>query len=155
MRDDVLSRLATMPDRILSRVAMTNLSWIRVEIDDNVFLRLANSAEQDETERLISRALRLGASARMLETYFGLTRSDTAARRKILHIPPRRGRQKELNMAQQAEVWRLWKTKRRGLDENQITRNELPVMMEIAEELDLNLADLYAEIKHIQSDEAD
>ncbi|MDR6675821.1 STY4526/YPO1902 family pathogenicity island replication protein [Pseudomonas oryzihabitans] len=67
--------------------------WCRVEVDVEMIKQLLENCERDEREqRLIHRALKLGATNRMIRTFFGLSPSEISLLRQLFGAPGRSGR---------------------------------------------------------------
>ncbi|APQ10979.1 hypothetical protein BJP27_05495 [Pseudomonas oryzihabitans] len=67
--------------------------WCRVEVDVEMIKQLLENCERDEREqRLIHRALRLGATNGMIRTFFGLSPSEISLLRQLFDAPGRSGR---------------------------------------------------------------
>lgn len=63
LSEDDIFMLQSLPPTTLSRLAHATVPWLEVKIDSPVLHRLIEQAERDEqNERLINRALKLGAS---------------------------------------------------------------------------------------------
>jgi len=67
--------------------------WCRIEVDIEMIKQLLENCERDEREqRLIHRALRLGATNGMIRTFFGLSPSEISLLRQLFDAPGRSGR---------------------------------------------------------------
>lgn len=67
--------------------------WCRVEVDAEMIKQLLANCDRDEREqRLIHRALKLGATNRMIRTFFGLSPSEISLLRQLFDAPGRSGR---------------------------------------------------------------
>ncbi|WP_295460798.1 STY4526/YPO1902 family pathogenicity island replication protein [uncultured Pseudomonas sp.] len=67
--------------------------WCRVEVDVEMIKQLLENCERDEREqRLIHRALKLGATNGMIRTFFGLSPSEISLLRQLFDAPGRSGR---------------------------------------------------------------
>lgn len=65
--EDDLNLLQSLPPTTLSRLAHASVSWVEIRIDSLVLRRLIEQADRDEqNERLINRALKLGASSTIM-----------------------------------------------------------------------------------------
>ncbi len=78
--------------------------WCHAAVDAEAVKNLLNSRQRDsEEERLVQRAIRLGATASMLKHFFGLTAQQVAQQRLLLNLPARSGRFAEL--PESPELW--------------------------------------------------
>jgi hypothetical protein len=92
--------------------------------------------------------LRLGSSSEMVSHRFGLTHQEVALRRKVLGLPKRKGRYPALDDAQDAALWRQWKTEvaQRGVSTDDETAM-LELAMELAEAHEVPLAVLWSSVR--------
>ncbi|MGY4494605.1 DUF2857 domain-containing protein [Pseudomonas sp. TE3610] len=135
--------LQSLPPTTLSHLAHSNISWVEVKVDITVLRRLIIQAERDEqNERLINRALKLGASSSIMYRCFGLDHSETALRRRVLKIETHRGRPVQLSEAQEHAVWQRWCQLR---DDDQHF-DPLDAMMMLAEEQHISLTLVWQQI---------
>jgi len=129
LSEDDLFLLQSLPPTTLSRLAHATVPWLEVKIDSPVLHRLIEQAERDEqNERLINRALKLGASSTIMYQCFGLAHSETAMRRRLLKIETRKGRPQHLSEAQDG------------------TEDKLDAMMMLAEEQQISLTIVWQQI---------
>lgn len=78
--------------------------WCNVKVDPDAVRHLLSTRERDsEEERLMQRAIRLGATAAMLKCFFGITAQQVAQQRLLLNLPARSGRFAEL--PESPEIW--------------------------------------------------
>ena len=141
--EDDLTLLQSLPPTTLSRLAHASVSWVEIRIDSPVLRRLIEQADRDEqNERLINRALKLGASSTIMYQCFGLAHSETALRRRLLKIETRKGRPHHLSEAQEHALWR------RGcqLREQEGSEDQLDAMMMLAEEQQISLVMVWQQI---------
>lgn len=124
-------------------MAHATIPWVEIKIDSPVLHRLIEQAERDEqNERLINRALKLGASSTIMYQCFGLAHSETALRRRLLKIETRKGRPQNLSEAQKHALWQRW-CQLRALDS---TGDQLDAMMMLAEEQQISLTIVWQQI---------
>jgi len=110
-----------------------------------VLHRVIEQAERDEqNERLINRALKLGASSTIMYQCFGLAHSETALRRRLLKIETRKGRPQNLSEAQEHALWQRWCQ----LRDQDGAENQLDAMMMLAEEQQISLTIVWQQIDH-------
>ena len=146
--EDDLYLLQSLPPTTLSRLALANVSWVEIRIDSSVLRRLIEQADRDEqNERLINRALKLGASSRIMYQCFGLAHSETAMRRRLLKIETRKGRPHHLSEAQEHALWQRW-CQLRAQDD---TEDPLDAMMLLAEEQQVSLVVVWQQIAQYSS----
>mgnify|MGYP003498543532 CR=1 FL=1 len=135
--EDDLTLLQSLPPTTLSRLAHASVSWVEIRIDSPVLRRLIEQADRDEqNERLINRALKLGASSTIMYQCFGLAHSETALRRRLLKIETRKGRPHHLSEA------RRWCQ----LREQDGSEDQLDAMMMLAEEQQISLVMVWQQI---------
>ena len=141
--EDDLGLLQSLPPTTLSRLAHASVSWVEIRIDSPVLRRLIEQADRDEqNERLINRALKLGASSTIMYQCFGLAHSETAMRRRLLKIEARKGRPHHLSEAQEHALWRRWCQ----LREQEGTDDQLDAMLMLAEEQQISLTVVWQQI---------
>ncbi|WP_439650006.1 DUF2857 domain-containing protein, partial [Enterobacter cloacae] len=92
----------------LHYLANSEVSVVSVSIDHSNLVSMLQRArmEQKRMQR-IDRALALGSSIELMQTFFGLSSTDVAARRRIAGIEARSGRGNTLGDEDNAEIWRL------------------------------------------------
>lgn len=141
-----IERLIALSPAILARLAFASVSWVQIHVDPPVLHRLIEQAERDEqNERLITRALRLGASSNIMYRCFGLLHSETALRRRLLKIDSRRGRPHSLTEAQEHALWQRWRQLAAETpDANPAER--LDAMLQLAEEQQVPLTAVWQQI---------
>lgn len=143
--EDDIELLQSLPPTTLSRLAHASVSWVEIRIDSPVLRRLIEQADRDEqNERLINRALKLGASSAIMYRCFGLAHSETAMRRRLLRIESRKGRPNQLSEEQEHALWQRW-CQLRAQDS---VDDQLDAMMLLAEEQQISLAVVWQQINH-------
>jgi hypothetical protein len=145
----LICKLQDAPQKVLSRLAFNHAVWSLVSVDTPVLTRLLDDGANENQDSMINRALRLGASSKMMMDFFGMSNSDTAQRRRLLKVESRKGRLAELTEAQKLDIWRRWKVLTR--DNNRTTdplsmQEKLDLAMLIAEEQGIVLANVWLEI---------
>jgi len=135
---------------LLSMLTNASVSWCSVSINYDVLARLLMQAQAVEQEIVaVDRMLRLEASTEMVGHFYGLTHQEVALRREMLELTGRKGRHPVLDEQQDTELWHQWKTL---ADERHIDMtNEaamLPAAMDLAENMALPLAVVWAAIKN-------
>lgn len=101
-------------------------------------------AEQKRTQR-IDRALALGGSIELMQTFFGLVSTDVAARRRIAGIDARPGRGNALSDEENAEIWHLWQ---KSGNKDAESSDGLEVMMLAAEQMNISLTSVWHAVKN-------
>ncbi|HFH3285691.1 DUF2857 domain-containing protein [Pseudomonas aeruginosa] len=145
LTEDDIELLQSLPPTTLSRLAHASVPWVEVRVDSPVLRRLIEQVDRDEqNERLINRALKLGASSTIMYRCFGLSHSETAMRRRLLRIEIRKGRPQQLSEEQEHALWQRWcqLRTRDGADD------QLDAMMLLAEEQQISLAVVWQQIHH-------
>jgi len=141
--EEELEILQGLSPMTLSRLANATVPWVEIKVDIAVMHRLIEQADRDEqNERLINRALKLGASSLIMNRCFGLDHSETALRRRLLKIPVPRGRPQNLTEAQEHALWRRWQQ----LRERDVNDDTLDTLMMIAEEQDVSLTMVWQQL---------
>ncbi|MFK4136638.1 coproporphyrinogen III oxidase [Pseudomonas luteola] len=103
--------LALKEAQLVSLLVNSKVPWVSVTVNQDVLRRIMGQAARDEQqERMIDRALRLGASSALMEQLFGLTHKEVALRRSVLGIPSKKGRWPAITEAQEHDLWDRWNT---------------------------------------------
>jgi len=144
--EEDLELLHSLPATVLSRLAHAPVPWVQVRVDSPVLRRVIAQSERDEqSEQLINRALKLGASSTIMYKCFGLVHSETAMRRRVLKIQPRKGRPPQLSEAQEHALWQRWRQLRpQELCED--PAEQMDAMMLLAEEQQVSLTDVWQQV---------
>ncbi|WP_447444511.1 STY4526/YPO1902 family pathogenicity island replication protein [Pseudomonas aeruginosa] len=96
----------------------------------DVMEKILATAERSAQEELqIERALKLGATTTMIQSFFGLSPEDTATKRLILEIHPRRGRWRQLDEQIERQIWFRWE---HLMHENQVRLEDSMELLDIA-----------------------
>lgn len=135
---------------LVSVLLNARVSWCSVTINRDVLRRLLHQIDNVEQEvASIDRMLRLGASTRMVNQFYGLSHQEVALRREILGLPKRKGRRPVLNDDQDATVWARWKSESRA---RSLAMNDDPDMLglalDLAEEMSLPVSVIWAAIRN-------
>ncbi|MEE5967108.1 STY4526/YPO1902 family pathogenicity island replication protein, partial [Streptococcus pneumoniae] len=92
--------------------------------------KILATAERSQQEELqIERALKLGATTTMIQSFFGLSPEDTAIKRLIMEIQPRRGRWRQLDGTLEHQIWYRWD---HLMQENQVSLDDSLALLDIA-----------------------
>ncbi|WP_311970393.1 DUF2857 domain-containing protein [Pseudomonas baltica] len=143
LAEEDLEILQSLPPTTLSRLAHAAVPWVEIKVDTAVMRRLIEQADRDEqNERLINRALKLGASSLIMNKCFGLDHSETAMRRRLLKIEVSRGRPQSLTEGQEHALWQRW----RQLRQQDGTADKLDTMMMLAEEQGVTLTMVWQQL---------
>ena len=114
-----------------------------MEIDHEAFWRLiARVRISSQERRLIDRALMLGASIQMLNSYFGLTTSKVSARRSLLGKQEPMGRKPAASEEEEKQIWDLWQAHKSDIQTIESTEG-LEFLILIAEETGINLTEIW------------
>ncbi|KEZ68355.1 MULTISPECIES: DUF2857 domain-containing protein [Pseudomonas syringae group] len=71
--------------------------WCRVAVDPDMVKRLlANKERTDQENRIVQRALRLGATTPMLQEFFGMSPQEVSLQRVLVGVPGRPGRFRDI-----------------------------------------------------------
>lgn len=129
----------------LHYLSNSEVSVVNVSIDHGNLVSMLQRArmEQKRMQR-IDRALALGGSIELMQTFFGLASTDVAARRRIAGIEARPGRGNTLGDEENAEIWRLWQ--KSGVEEAE-SSDGLDVMMLAAEQMNVSLTSVWHAVK--------
>ncbi|HFZ8351027.1 TPA: DUF2857 domain-containing protein [Salmonella enterica subsp. enterica serovar Java] len=123
-----------------SRVSVLNL---RVH-HENLGLMLAQARREQKRLERIDRALALGASIEMMQTFFGLDTSEVSGRRRLGGIRTRKGRSSAADVTLEPALWSQWQDA--GLD-NPYSVESLDVMMLMAETHGVNLTTVWTLVR--------
>ncbi|EBG5300084.1 DUF2857 domain-containing protein [Salmonella enterica subsp. enterica serovar Oranienburg] len=111
---------------------------------ENLSLMLTQARREQKRLERIDRALALGASIEMMQTYFGLEASEVSARRRLEGIQIRKGRSSSPEEDKESALWEQWR------DAGMISPDSaegLDVMMLMAEEQNVNLTSVWTQVK--------
>lgn len=166
---DLILRLQSLPPTTLHKVISSPYLWIKPSVDPRALELVLDKIDRDEElERLINRSIKLGATTPMLNSFFGLSHTEAAERRRALHIPPRTGRLPTLTHEQRRAVWERWVTlvkqveQSHGYESKASIQNimtgadldemdQLDLMLVIAEEQKILVGQIWMEIAECQS----
>jgi len=153
--EDILEALKD--PTLLSMLTNASVSWCSVSVNYDVLARLLMQAQALAEEiTVVDRMLRLEASTEMVSHFYGLTHQEVALRREMLGLSGRKGRHPVLGEQQDIELWHQWKTL---TDERTIDMADetamLPAAMDLAENMALPLAVVWAVIKSWQQIETE
>lgn len=134
---------------LVSVLINASVSWCSVSINRDVLRRLLSQMTDMEQDIVaVDRMLRLGASSEMVSCFYGLKHQEVALRRDIIGLPKRKGRYSVLDEAQDAALWRGWKT---GLKDRGLTLSDdrpmLALALDLAEAMSLPACVVWAAIQ--------
>lgn len=167
---ELILRLQSLAPNDLHKVVSSPYLWIRPSVDpDALQLVLDKIDRDDERERLINRTIKLGATTPMLNRFFGLSHTEIAERRRTLQIQSRAGRIPSLTNEQRHAIWERWVALVQQIEKCQGSEpvaaiqnimtganldemNQLDLMLVIAEEQNILVAQIWMEIAECQSE---
>ena len=124
-------------------LANTKAPFAKVEINHDAFWRLVARVRMSSQERrLIDRALMLGASIQMLNSYFGLTTSKVSARRSLLGKQEPMGRKPAATEEEEKLIWDLWQDHKGDVQTIESTEG-LELLILIADVTGINLTEIW------------
>jgi len=108
--DEMLLRLQNLTPCALTLLTHAQAVWIKPQVDKGLFERLMTHIDKEEArERLVKRALLLGASNPMMEHFFALTHPQCAQYRRMYGASLLcKGRPQELADEEKHSVWKRW-----------------------------------------------
>jgi hypothetical protein len=126
----------------------SNVAWCKATVNPGLVQRLLEQTYTIKKEiETIDRMLRLGASTEMVSEFFAYTHQEVALRRKMLHLPDRKGRWPVLSESQDSSLWERWQAemKSRGvsIEDNKAM---LFLAMDLAQETSLPLSVIWSSI---------
>ncbi|WP_349571147.1 DUF2857 domain-containing protein [Azotobacter salinestris] len=135
-REQELRAIGSAHHHSISVLACSSIPWYRLEVDGTIVQRLLEQGHRsEEDDRMINRAIRLGATVPMLNQTYGLNHREVALRRSWLDLPKRRGRWPDLTELQERSLWERWVqlTRENPIDLDDC-RAKLDIAMLLAEE---------------------
>jgi len=108
--DEMLLRLQNLTPCALTLLTHAQAVWIKPQVDKGLFEHLMMHIDKEEArERLVKRALLLGASNPMMEHFFALTHPQCAQYRRMHGASLLcKGRPQELSDEEKHSVWKRW-----------------------------------------------
>lgn len=170
---ELILKLQSLSPTDLHRLISSPYLWIKPSIDREALENILKKMERDdELERLMNRTLKLGATSPMMAQFFGLTHTESAARRRGMGVKVRSGRLSALTNEQKHACWHRWvslvqqhENENRGeatasifntsSGENLDELNQLDLMLMIAEEQDILVGQVWLELSQIKAREGD
>ena len=118
---------------VVSVLANARVAWFSVIVKSDVLQRLLEQEKVVATEvEAVDRMLRLGASNEMISEFFGLTRQEVALRRRMLNLPPRKGRWPVMTESQESALWEQWHSRMKA---GGIMQHDHSAMLNVAMDL--------------------
>lgn len=106
--EQMLQELQSKPE-LMAMLFNTSVTWANVQINEQVVQRLFKQVQSTEEEqRVIDRALRLGANYELMNELFGLSGAEISQRRRLLGIQARKGRKRALTHDEESAIWKRW-----------------------------------------------
>lgn len=128
-------------------IAQSKVPIAAINIDHSAFWKMVKMAQVNSQERMIiDRALLLGASIQMLNTYFGLSTTKVSARRSLLGIREEPGRKATTTDEQKTRLWELWR-QHKGSIQSLESMEGLELLMLFAEETQINLTAIWRAVE--------
>ncbi|AAP95850.1 hypothetical protein A6046_00880 [[Haemophilus] ducreyi] len=138
-----LQEIEKLSTEELYDLANSRVSFAKIEINHEAFWKLVTSAQLNSQERrLIDRALMLGASIQMLNSYFGLTTSKVSSRRSLLGKQEPMGRKPAASEEEEKAIWELWQAHKNNAVSVDSTEG-LELLIFLAEETGINLTEIW------------
>ncbi|MBP2170749.1 hypothetical protein J2125_003941 [Erwinia toletana] len=111
--------------------------FLKISVNHDVLRQMLVQVHQtQQQQKLVDQSLALGASIALLHHYFGMSTVEVSARRRLLGICVRAGRNENPDEAAEHQVWHRWQEiKPDKLD----SLEGLQAMLCVAEELSLSL----------------
>lgn len=137
-----LTRLTADDILFLSNSAV---QFMRISIDHDMLSKMLARTEQERLfQQRLEEALSLGASIEFVNHYFGLSTLEVCARRRLIGLFVRQGRNLAPDEEAEVLVWNTWqKVGVKNLD----SPEALQAMMDIAREHDLSLTVIWNLLK--------
>lgn len=165
---DLILKLQSLSPTDLHKLISSPYLWIKPSVDPHALEQVLEKIERDdERERLINRALKLGATTPMMHQFFGLSHTESAERRRALGLDVKPGRLPSISDKQRHNLWQRWVTLVQqhdkchgksstaaisntlsGSDLDEI--NQLDLMLMIAEEQNILVAQIWADLSQLQ-----
>lgn len=144
MSIDEVRQLSQLTVDDLHYLMQSTVSVLDLSINHDNFWIIVNQArtEQKRLQR-IDRALALGGSIELMQTYFGLTTSEVSARRRLNGIDTHQGRTQAPDEQADAGIWKQWKAA--GLT-GPDSHEALDVMMLAAEQHNVSLTAVWTRV---------
>lgn len=152
---EALQELQSLSLNELMYIGNSEVQLFSIRINHDTLIRLRNQArESEQSQKLIDRALFLGASIEILDKFFGLKTNEISARRRLLNLEIKLGRSRKVNEEESNDIWHQWQ--KYELD-NLNSIHSLDVLMLITETLltkyeDLTLTTVYTFIDEFLND---
>ena len=104
-----LQRMKDLSYNQIAHIASSQVLLIDVQINPQMFdVILDRAQEHEERLRLIDKAISLGASIEVLNTYFGLSTADISSSRKLKDLAISKGRLRKPTEHEKMVIWEKW-----------------------------------------------
>lgn len=104
-----LQRMKELSYNQITHIASSQVLLIDVQINAQMFnIILDRAQEHEERLRIIDKAISLGASIEILNTYFGLSTADISSSRKLQDLSISKGRLRKPTEHEKIVIWEKW-----------------------------------------------
>ncbi|AKE60080.1 DUF2857 domain-containing protein [Citrobacter farmeri] len=134
---DELNELNTLTFEELMHLGNTSAQFLKITINHDVLRKMLVQVRQEQKfQQFVGQAVQLGGSIALISHYFGISTAEISARRRLMGIHIRQGRNQAPDEAEEAALWKRWQEiKVDNLDSTQA----LEAMMQLAQERSLSL----------------
>ncbi|MGR3808152.1 DUF2857 domain-containing protein [Pasteurella testudinis] len=138
----------------IHHLAQISTPFLKIDVNHKLFMRMVNSAkEYSHTQKLLDRALILGATIELINYYFGSTNGEVSERRRLLGQSKKPGRHCLCNEEQSAQAWYRWQEMKADLASFESIET-LDALMLIAEELEMNVTSVWKLVQEWEMQDA-
>ncbi|VUS42638.1 DUF2857 domain-containing protein [Klebsiella spallanzanii] len=135
---DELSELNVLTLDELIYLSRSSVLFINISINHEILNKMIIKARQERVfQQIINKSIMLGGSISLINHYFGLPAAEISARRRLMNIKVRQGRNQKPDVEDEVNLWNRWQEIR---VENINTIEALEAMMRLAEESMVSLA---------------
>lgn len=147
---DELMTIKNLTTDELHHLSQMTCTFLNINVDHELLRKMLERIKiQSAEQRLFDRALVLGASIELMRYFFGAQPYEVSERRRLLGKQISAGRRTISDIEKSSEAWYRWQEACK-LDQNNRSLNSLIALdnlMAIAEELNLDLAMLWKQVK--------
>lgn len=134
---DELSQLNILTLDELIYLSRSAVLFINISINHEILRKMIVQARQEQKfQQLINQSIVLGGSIALINHYFGLPASEISARRWLMNINVRQGRNQKPDVEDEVDLWNHWQAIR---VDNINSIEALEQMMRLAEEKMISL----------------
>lgn len=132
-----LNELNSLTFEELMYLGNTSAQLLKITINHDVLRKMLIQVRQEQKfQQIVGQAVQLGGSIALISHYFGISTAEISARRRLLGIHVRQGRNQVPGEEEEAALWNRWQeVKVDNLDSIQA----LEAMMLLAQERSLSL----------------